>query len=73
MFWCKHGYDEVKDGYQYCNKCGVAIAAPRFNCNHRWVQIAKYSKGPTWNDSITTIISVRECTNCGEIKQVEIL
>lgn len=34
--FCLHKFGKVENGYQYCQKCGIAIAAPKINCNHKW-------------------------------------
>ena len=33
MFGCKHKYGAITDGYQYCEKCGIATTV---ECNHKW-------------------------------------
>lgn len=43
MLWrCKHEFDPkngVKDGFQFCIKCGKAVEVerqPELPCNHQW-------------------------------------
>lgn len=43
--FCKHTYGKVDGNYQYCKKCGRAIAAPKTECNHIWEQIERAEQG----------------------------
>jgi len=40
--FCKHKFNRIENGYQYCDKCGKAIPVI---CNHKWIvyrEIQKY-------------------------------
>lgn len=65
MFGCKHKYGTVQeDGYQYCEKCGKAIAAP---CNHEWKRI-KVVEVEEYGNKVGDIF-VDECTKCLKIRK----
>ena len=74
MFWfCWHRLDEnIKDGYQYCKKCGLAIPVP---CNHVWKVQDSYEI-----ERNSTILGLRtvgefhilQCVKCGEIQSREL-
>jgi uncharacterized OB-fold protein len=70
MFGCRHKYGEVKEGYQYCAKCGKAIAAPKRECEHNWIEMDKYGAGSVFNNNIHTYIYMMRCTKCGETKKI---
>lgn len=67
--FCKHKYGEVKDSYQYCEKCGSAKAAPEVDCSHQWVQLDRFEVSNIINKNITGHIYVLNCTKCGDIKE----
>jgi len=65
---CFHKFGKVEGGYQYCQKCGIAIAAPKVECNHKWIyKWAQDTKGPYGNTYKRTLLY--ECEKCGELKQ----
>lgn len=73
MFWfCWHKWGEIKDGYQYCKKCGLAISAP---CNHVFKEISVHTI-----ERNSTILGLRtvgefhilQCVKCGEIQSREL-
>jgi len=69
---CQHKYGKVEEDYQYCENCGIAIAAPKIVCTeHRWLIIdvkgltrTNYINGSSYPFTVYT----QECENCGEIK-----
>lgn len=46
--FCFHKYSEIKDGYQYCNKCNKAIY---IKCMHEWEIITSYELGKRYSYS----------------------
>lgn len=71
MFQCKHKYGEVKDGFQYCEKCGKAISAPAKVCSHNWVNVNTFTVGTVFNANISSYLYVMRCTNCGNMKKID--
>lgn len=70
--WCRHKYGEVaKDGYQYCKKCGkaIAVSAP---CQHKWERLDTLERTSTVTGNVKGFIYVSRCVKCGEITQTEI-
>lgn len=61
--FCNHKYGEVKEGYQYCLKCGRAILAP---CNHVW-EIIEGKEVVSRFNSLTGFFYVNRCKKCGVI------
>jgi len=70
--FCIHKYGEIKSGYQYCQKCGKAIAAPRPACKHEWVTTETITVHDCHTDKEKSIIFVLRCAICGEIKSTRI-
>ena len=71
---CKHIYRKVqRDGYQYCEKCGKAIAAPKKQCSHKWEQIAICEKSNALTNNVNNIIRTLQCKICGDIKNVSLV
>lgn len=72
IFGCKHVFSEVKDGYQYCKFCGIAIAAPIIPCDHIYKTLeAKVKRmSNVYNNYLTheKLVYVLQCTKCGNIK-----
>lgn len=63
---CSHVFGKVDKGYQYCEKCGIAILAPEFVCKqHKLVLLDKYQRS-MWGQP-KSVIYVSRCVNCGEI------
>jgi hypothetical protein len=59
-----HKYEkEIKDGYQFCEKCGKAR---KVRCNHRWEEFNRIWKTPVFISSYWIIIC--RCKNCGNLK-----
>lgn len=75
MFWfCWHKWDEnIKDGYQYCKKCGLAIPVP---CNHVWTVFDSYEiercSTKLGSMGISGILHTLQCTKCGDIKSARV-
>ena len=76
--WCyKHHFGEVKDGYQYCAKCGIARSVL---CNHKWKtignsQIVRKPFGKVDNNDCQRVIGeiyILQCEKCGEILEKKI-
>ncbi len=72
MFGCKHKYGDVKEGYQYCKKCGKAICAPENSCIHKWEEIRRLEINNPYGSIPLGDIYVLKCNKCGEIKKVKI-
>ena len=65
MFGCRHRYKIVQaNGYQYCEKCGIAIVAP---CAHEWERI-ELVKVERWGNKVGHIY-VDSCSKCLEIRK----
>lgn len=64
---CLHLWNEVKNGYQYCSKCGLARIA---GCSHHWI-VEKSNKivRTDTSDSIGEEI-IYKCTKCTQRKYV---
>lgn len=69
LFGCNHKFGTVVDGYQYCEKCGLAKTA---ECPHHYVELGVFGKGLRFSESYYKHIYVLQCSKCGDIKQVEI-
>lgn len=68
--FCFHKWDEVKDGYQYCKKCGKARKAPEPKCDHEWEEYKSYKQDYIDYDSRGFfIINIMKCHKCGEMKK----
>lgn len=71
--FCFHKYGEIKERYQYCQKCGKAIVAP---CAHYWkcVEISPLwlVDKPTEGQNPNSIIWHLQCEICGEMKQYKL-
>ena len=72
MNWCNHKYGEIKEGYQYCKKCGKAKAAPKRECEHNWSTVSQYEYSNIINNNINNIVYVMRCSKCGDIKKVDL-
>jgi hypothetical protein len=69
LFTCKHKLaPEVKDGYQFCEKCGKAFPV---ECDHVWTEKNELRVFNRLTDITSDYIYIRECTKCGEIKTVK--
>jgi hypothetical protein len=65
--FCFHSYGEIRDGYQYCKKCGKAILVP---CNHKWTILSQGKLGGRCNPNLTVgNFYDRQCEKCGELKR----
>lgn len=74
MIWfCWHKWGEIKNGYQYCKKCGIAIPVP---CSHVWETINTLVTSTQYIDLNKTVntgeLYVLKCKKCGEIKEKRI-
>ena len=63
---CNHKFGKVKDGYQYCEKCGKAIPVP---CNHNWVVESKFNLHNIVSNYQTGTQYILRCTKCGEMME----
>ena len=69
---CEHEFfEEIKEGMQFCKKCGRAIAVSEFCRQHSWKDKESY----TWSNtnaagkrSVTAHSYVQRCMNCGEFR-----
>ena len=71
MFGCKHKWGKVEEGYQYCEKCGKARAAPEKICSHHWVEMDSYKLSNIFSrdrDSFNSVTYIMRCSGCGEMK-----
>ncbi len=61
-----HKYEkEIKNGYQYCEKCGKAI---KIECNCIWEIIERHNVFLYEGDKIPAYIYyILQCKNCGRI------
>jgi len=66
---CTHEkWSEIKDGYQYCEKCNMAITIPKRECEHIW-EINKIAD--ITNNRYGTVIQktiILKCKKCGDLK-----
>lgn len=62
--WCNHKFGEIKEGYQYCTKCGKAQLVP---CNHQY-EILHEIQAMVWGQVANTVI-VNRCKHCGELRE----
>ena len=70
--FCSHKYGEVKDGYQYCEKCGKAIPVAPMACSHHWVNESSWNvKAPRGN--VYKVIHLDRCDKCGAINRYEVV
>lgn len=60
--FCFHKYGEIKDGFQYCLKCGKAIFV-KIECQHKWktIRIGNVKHGGL----VYAVNYVQECEKCG--------
>jgi len=65
--FCFHKYGEIKNGYQYCTKCGKVIVVPVIPCNHKWEYVT------TINTAFYSSVMINKCVHCGIIKQYKIM
>ena len=68
MFWfCWHSWGDIKDNYQYCTKCNLAIVAP---CNHEYdtTHESKITRMGLPSSSIGMMF-IQKCKHCGNIKK----
>lgn len=69
MFFCRHKYGKIDDGFQYCEKCGVALVAPTKECQHVWEQIDELRHQNSLTGKIFKRTWILRCKKCGEMKQ----
>jgi hypothetical protein len=67
--FCNHKFGKVEGNYQYCQKCGIAKAAPEVKCNHKWKREFVEDVYHVFSGRIYRKIILYECENCGETKQ----
>ncbi len=67
MFKCKHKFVKIqKDGYQYCENCGKAIAPPPLPCMHlQWEDVEVVIV--EWLGVPRSKIYVQKCKKCNKI------
>lgn len=64
--FCFHKFGEIKDGYQYCSKCGKAIPV---KCNHDFQIIKQVNVYMNESDTIPSSIKyILRCSKCGKMK-----
>ena len=66
---CKHKFGLVKkDGYQYCEKCGIAVCPKKSPCNHpEWEVIERNEY--TFFGSPNGLSLTQKCKKCGKMEQ----
>lgn len=72
---CDHAHwGEIKDGYQYCQGCGIAILAPQPTCQqHKSELISEIEiTDPNNAEELIEVVYVSRCENCGEITEKRI-
>lgn len=80
---CSHkSWGLVHNGFQYCTVCGIARQGPQFICKHHIDEIIGEIEIPNKNqttaenaldiNSVSEIIYINRCENCGRIEQVNI-
>lgn len=62
--FCKHKFGEIRDGYQYCVKCGKAVPVA---CNHMWKIFEQYELVRN-NRPVVGNHIILQCSRCGEMK-----
>lgn len=70
MFCLYRKYSRIENGYQYCLKCGKAIAAPVKPCKHDWKvidSIDRFVVEPLLIKKSMGKIYSLQCKNCGWI------
>lgn len=72
MFMCKHNYGKVEGNYQYCIKCGKAIAAPKIECSHSFKIEREIEHQHLISKGIYKRTYILRCTKCGDIKTIEV-
>jgi len=66
---CKHKFGKVEaDGYQYCTECGKSLAAPKKNCDHKWIK--EHAIEQSYFGNTNQIIFIYYCTECGIRKRL---
>lgn len=70
MFFCKHKYGKVDDGFQYCEKCGKAESAPEKTCSHKWEEFTTLTVSNRFTHHTMEYIYVMKCSVCGEMKKI---
>jgi hypothetical protein len=79
MIFHRHKFGEIKDGYQYCEKCGLAKLAPIPLCQHEYKVIERYESFEIYSPkdplqfytgpNKPIIVYVSECTKCGDVRK----
>lgn len=68
--FCRHKWGEIRDGYQYCKKCGKAILVP---CNHQWTIIQNNELYDYRSSTMPVYLEkVLQCSKCGSIKKLSV-
>ena len=74
--FCWHKWGEIKEGYQYCKRCGVA---KRVKCVHKWKKTHEHKVHHTsiYERNVTQaqleklapdgILFILQCELCGEV------
>lgn len=65
--WCKHKFGEIKEGYQYCSKCGIAKVV---DCNHVWEERDKTTLVDNMRSANPSTLGwsyIDRCKKCGKI------
>lgn len=67
--WCFHKFGEIKQRYQYCQKCGKANLV---GCFHKWVFETTYEYSNIHTKNMYKSRRLYKCEICGETKIVDI-
>ena len=70
-FFFNHKWGEIKDGYQRCEKCGIAKKVP---CSHVFEDFRQIDciDGYSFSTIPTSKVFLSKCKKCGEIKQTRV-
>jgi hypothetical protein len=75
--YCSHIFGDIKDGYQYCTKCNMAITRPpkKVCGQHKWKIIKEKAICDGSLGNIVGHFYILQCENCGiitdEQRQIE--
>lgn len=62
--FCFHKFDpEIKDGYQFCKKCGKAVPV---DCSHVWKTIKERKMIRNYEEEV--IEYHQQCEKCGSLQ-----
>lgn len=69
MFFCKHKFGGIKDGYQFCAKCNKAVPVDPLRCQHKWDVLSEFTTTSVFNLNICDHVYMMKCSNCGALKK----